>query len=110
MDPRRIDPATRITLALLSRLFNWLDALIVVQPKTLIPASVVTYQGGTWIAVNPVIGTAPGVVFSQWTQIAAPGEQGEQSLLKMSSTYHNRPHMALGPGVPDPPRSVPAPL
>ena len=33
VDPRRIDPATRITLALLSRLFNWRDALIVVQPK-----------------------------------------------------------------------------
>ena len=30
--PRRIDPASRITLALLSRLFNWRDALIVVQP------------------------------------------------------------------------------
>ena len=36
VEPRRIDPATRITLALLSRLFNWRDALIVVQPKTLI--------------------------------------------------------------------------
>src|SRR5258708_10383697 len=35
VDPGRIDPATRITLALLSRLFNWRDALIVVQPKTL---------------------------------------------------------------------------
>jgi hypothetical protein len=34
--PRRIDPAARITLALLSRLFDWRDALIVVQPKTLI--------------------------------------------------------------------------
>ena len=34
--PRRIDRATRITLALLSKLFNWRDALIVVQPKTLI--------------------------------------------------------------------------
>jgi hypothetical protein len=33
--PRRIDPATRITLAVLSRLLNWRDALIVVQPKTL---------------------------------------------------------------------------
>src|SRR5580704_16132646 len=29
-------PRTRITLALLSRLFSWRDALIVVQPKTLI--------------------------------------------------------------------------
>ena len=36
VDPRRIDPATRITLALLSTLFNWRDVLIVVQPKTLI--------------------------------------------------------------------------
>ena len=36
VDPRRIDPATRITLALLSRLFNWRDALVVAQPKTLI--------------------------------------------------------------------------
>ena len=34
--PRRIDRGTRITLALLSKLFNWRDALIVVQPKTLI--------------------------------------------------------------------------
>ena len=32
--------------------------------------------------------------------------------MKMWSTYYNRerPHMALGPGVPDPPRGVPAPL
>src|SRR6516162_5784931 len=36
VDPRRIDPATRITLALLSKLFNWRDAFVVVQPKTLI--------------------------------------------------------------------------
>ena len=36
VDPRRIDPATRITLALLSRFFNWRDALMVVHPKTLI--------------------------------------------------------------------------
>src|SRR5262249_48686105 len=34
--PRRIDRATRITLALLSKVFNWRGALIVVQPKTLI--------------------------------------------------------------------------
>ena len=36
VNPRRIDPATRITLALLSKSFNWRDALVVVQPKTLI--------------------------------------------------------------------------
>src|SRR5208337_568610 len=34
--PRRIDPATRIRLALLSRFFNWRDALVVVHPETMI--------------------------------------------------------------------------
>ena len=34
--PRRVDAATRISLAILARLFNWRDALFVVQPKTII--------------------------------------------------------------------------
>jgi transposase InsO family protein len=34
--PRRVNPVTRITLALLSRFFNWRDALVVVRPETLI--------------------------------------------------------------------------
>jgi putative transposase len=34
--PRRIDLATRIGLTLLSRCFNWRDALVVVRPQTLI--------------------------------------------------------------------------
>jgi len=34
--PGRIDPATRVSLAVLARLFNWRDALIVVRPETLI--------------------------------------------------------------------------
>lgn len=34
--PRRVDAATRISLAILARLFNWRDALYVVQPKTII--------------------------------------------------------------------------
>jgi transposase InsO family protein len=44
---------------------------------------------------------------------AIPLSEGHlRSLLKMWSTYYNRgrPHMALGPGVPDPPRGMPAPL
>ena len=36
VDRREPIRATRITLALLSKLFNWRDALVVVQPKTLI--------------------------------------------------------------------------
>lgn len=36
MKPRRVDTATRISMAVLSRLFDWRDALVVVQPKTII--------------------------------------------------------------------------
>jgi putative transposase len=34
--PRRIDPVTRISLALLSQFFDWRDALVVVRPETMI--------------------------------------------------------------------------
>jgi len=34
--PRRADNPTRLTLVLLSRWFNWCDALTVVRPKTLV--------------------------------------------------------------------------
>jgi putative transposase len=34
--PPRVDAVTRISLAVLSRLFDWRDALVVVQPKTII--------------------------------------------------------------------------
>jgi hypothetical protein len=33
--PRRIDPVTRVFLAVLSRFFDWRDALVVVRPETL---------------------------------------------------------------------------
>ena len=36
IQPRRIDAATRISLAILARLFEWRDALCVVKPKTMI--------------------------------------------------------------------------
>lgn len=34
--PRRVDAATRVTLALLSRWFDWRSALVIVRPETLI--------------------------------------------------------------------------
>ena len=33
---RRVDPATRVALAILSRFFNWRDALVVVRPATML--------------------------------------------------------------------------
>jgi hypothetical protein len=34
--PRRIDPVTRISLTILSRLFDWRGALVIVRPETMI--------------------------------------------------------------------------
>ena len=34
--PRRVDPVTRLSLAILSRFFNWRDTLVVVRPETMI--------------------------------------------------------------------------
>ena len=34
--PGRIDSATKLTLMSLSKLFNWKDSLVVIQPKTLV--------------------------------------------------------------------------
>jgi hypothetical protein len=34
--PRRVDAGTRVSLALLARLFDWRGALVVVQPATMI--------------------------------------------------------------------------
>jgi len=36
VQPRRIDAATRISLAILARLFQWRDALFVVRPQTMV--------------------------------------------------------------------------
>jgi putative transposase len=36
VQPHRVDTATRVSLALLARLFDWRDALVVVQPATMI--------------------------------------------------------------------------
>ncbi len=36
VQPHRVDAATRISLALLARLFDWRGALVVVQPATMI--------------------------------------------------------------------------
>jgi hypothetical protein len=44
MKPRRIGAATRVSLTMLSRLFKWRSALVVVRPQTLIRAN--TSSGG----------------------------------------------------------------
>src|SRR5664279_4327442 len=34
--PRRVDSVTRISLALLTRLFDWQNAIVIVRPKTIV--------------------------------------------------------------------------
>ena len=70
--PRRVDPASRVSLALLARFFDWREALVVVRPETLI-----RWHRAGWRLF--------------WRLKSRPG----------------RPHMALGPGVPDPPSATP---
>ena len=36
VQPRRVDAATRVSLAVLARLFDWRGALVVVRPATMI--------------------------------------------------------------------------
>jgi Phage Tail Collar Domain/Collagen triple helix repeat (20 copies) len=42
------------------------------------PASIVTYQGGAYVAVVANVGATPSAVSSSWAQIAAPGQIGAQ--------------------------------
>ncbi len=97
--PRRIDAVTRISLGLLSRFFNWRGALVVVRPETMI-----RWHRAGWRLF--------------WRLKSRPGRPPIplqiQALIRLSHLrcilkswipHYNsgRPHMALGPGLPDPP-------
>jgi hypothetical protein len=69
--PRRIDLVMRIGLTLLSRCFNWRDALVVVRPQTLIR----WHRAGWklfWRLKSPHMGLGPGIPDPPITQIARP--------------------------------------
>jgi len=99
--PRRIDAVTRISLGLLSRFFNWRGALVVVRPETMI-----RWHRAGWRLF--------------WRLKSRPGRPPIplqiQALIRLSHLrcilkswipHYNsgRPHMALGPGLPDPPHT-----
>ena len=42
------------------------------------PASLVTYQGGAYVAVSGNVGTPPSTSSASWAQVAAPGQIGIQ--------------------------------
>ena len=50
---RRIDAATRISLALLSRFFSWRDALVVVRPATMLRCHRAGWKLFWWLMSRP---------------------------------------------------------
>jgi transposase InsO family protein len=119
---RRIDPVTRISLALLSRFFNWRDALVAVRPETMLrwhrsgwklfwrlksqpgrPPIPLEIQA---LTANAICERVIGTIRRECLDWLIPlSESHLRSTLKSWIPHYNtaRPHMALGPGVPDPP-------
>jgi hypothetical protein len=78
MKPRRIDAATRASLALLSRLCDWRSCLVVVRPET-----VVRWHRAGWRLL--------------WHYKARPGRPHSVGTPPVDSTYGHR-ESALGRG------------
>ena len=106
--PRRIDPVTRISLAILSRFCNWRDALVVVRPETMI-----RWHSAGWKLFwrlksrpgrSPIPQPLQALIRRMANEIPLSASH-LRSILKSWIPHYNagRPHMALGPGVPDPP-------
>jgi transposase InsO family protein len=156
--PRRIDATTRVPLAVLSRLFDWRDALVVVRPETLVRwhragwrrfwrlrsragrppgrprgdqrwATFLRNHAGAIVAgdffvltvlkspphspkANAVCERVIGTIRRECLDWLIPlSESHLRSIPRawVGHYNHGRPHMALGPGVPDPPVVVARP-
>jgi hypothetical protein len=75
--PRRVDPATRASLAFLTRFIDWRGAVIVVRPETI-----------DWVI--PVSEAHLRPILREW----------------VTHYNRARPHSALGPGIPDSPATL----
>lgn len=55
------------------------------------PANIVTYNGGSYIAIAPSNGTTPGTDTTKWLQLAAPGAAGPAgpSGINLRGAYNN---------------------
>jgi len=102
--PRRPDVATRVSLALLSRLFDWRTSLVVVRPETLIR----WHRAGfrlLWRLKSRPGRPAIAVELRQLIRRMA----AENPLWGEERIANELLHMALAPGVPDPPQDAAAP-
>ena len=108
--PRRIDSVTRIALVVLSRLFHWRDALVVVRPGTMIRWHRAGWKLFWRLKSRPGRPPIPlklqATIRRECLDWLIPLTASHlRSILKSWVPHYNtgRPHMALGPGVPDPP-------
>jgi hypothetical protein len=101
--PRRIDPVTRISLALLSRFFNWRDALVVVRPETMIRWHRAGWKLFWRLKSRP---GRPPIPLEIQTLIRRMANENPAWGQERIANERARPHMALGPGVPDPPTAT----
>jgi hypothetical protein len=109
--PRRVDHATRISLALFTRLFDCCDAVVNVQPRNhrwLAPTGLedllaLDEQGGPTTDSFELHDLIRGM--------AADNPLWREERIANWVTHYNggRSHSALGPGVPDPPKSQEVP-
>jgi transposase InsO family protein len=134
--PRRIDSITRIALTILSGFFDWRDALVAVRPQTLIRWHRAGWKLFWRLKSRPGRPPIPTELRALIRRIANEnpswGEErianelhpsrvpglvdplSESHLRRILKSWirhynHGRPHMALSPGVPDPPPIVTSP-
>src|SRR5450755_3684924 len=101
--PRRIASVTRISLALLSRFFNWRDALVVVRPETMIRWH---RAGGKLFWRLKSRPGRPPIPLEIQTLIRRMANENPAWGQERIANERARPHMALGPGVPDSPTAT----
>jgi Integrase core domain len=107
--PRRATPATRLTLVWLARWFDWRRALVIVQPATLRVLKTPPWTPQANAICERVLGTLRRECLDYMIPLT---EHHLRRLLHEWVQHYNigRPHMALGPGIPQPASSLRAPL
>jgi putative transposase len=109
--PRRIDPLTRISLALFSRFFNRDDIFAKHLDESIGTLGVKVLKSPPRSpTANAICERVIGTIRRECLDWLVPLSASHlRSILKSWIPHYNtgRPHMALGPGVPDPPLTNP---
>ena len=114
--PKHANAATRMAPVWLSRVFDWRAALVIVQPATLIRWHLglrVLKTPAQRSVANAICERVIGTLRQECLDFVIPLNAGHlYSIFQEWAAHYNegRPHMSLGPGIPQPPTSLPVPL